>query len=53
MFQEDLMTKTRVHNNETEELILKFKTEFQRLKQMKKEKGISIFVFFYVHFSMF
>lgn len=42
------MTKTRVHNNETEELILKFKTEFQRLKQMKKEKGIYI-----SNFSMF
>lgn len=40
MFQEDLMTKTLVDKNETEELILKFKSEFERLKQMKKEKGI-------------
>lgn len=43
------MTKTFVHKNETEELIMKFKTEFQRLKQMKKENGKLLYI---LYFSM-
>ena len=41
------MTKTLIDNSEKEELSSKFKTEFQRLKQMKKEKSKLYFICYY------